>query len=92
MFEHTKPGTTVIPLFRVILTEKKTNFDSILMIQGHLGSQKVNFKVKYDLSTNKATNNCKNSFWTGKFIYGIILMSLRHLQGQNIFYVFLTGE
>ena len=55
-----KLRTSVIPLFYEILTEK-FNFGIILMIQGHLQGQKVNFKVKLlkmSFLTNTIRNKC----------------------------------
>ena len=43
IFQPIKVGTSVIPHFRVILTEKSSY--TILMFQGHSQGQKVNFKV-----------------------------------------------
>ena len=45
IFQQSKLGTSVIPQFYVILT-LLTIFENILIIQGHLQGQKVNFKVK----------------------------------------------
>ena len=44
-FEQMKLGTSVIPHFHVILTKKSIS-EIILIIQGHIQGQKVNFKVK----------------------------------------------
>ena len=45
IFEELKLGTSVIPHFYVILTGQSIS-ETILIIQGHLQGQKVNFKVK----------------------------------------------
>ena len=45
IFFKMKLGTSVIPYFHVILTGQSTS-EIILIIQGHLQGQKVNFKVK----------------------------------------------
>ena len=47
IFQQMKPGTSVIPHFRVILTGQYISFP-IFMIQEHIQghNQKVNFKVK----------------------------------------------
>ena len=45
IFQQMKLGTSVIPLFRVILTRQSIS-EIILIIQGHLQGQKVNFKIK----------------------------------------------
>ena len=45
IFQQMKPGTSVIPHFRVILTGQSISC-IIVMNQGHLQGQKVNFKVK----------------------------------------------
>ena len=45
IFQQMKPGTSVITQFCVILT-LLSSFEIILIIQGHLQGQKVNFKVK----------------------------------------------
>ena len=45
IFQQMKLGTSVIPQFHVILTVLSI-FEIILIIQGHLQSQKVNFKAK----------------------------------------------
>ena len=44
-FQQMKLGTSVIPHFYVILTGQFIS-EIILIIQGHLQGQKVNFKVK----------------------------------------------
>ena len=44
IFQPIKVGTSVIPHFRVIFTEKSI-FSITLMFQGHSQGQKVNFKV-----------------------------------------------
>ena len=41
--QQMKPGTSVIPPFRVILTGQSI---SCIMTQGHFQGQKVNYKVK----------------------------------------------
>ena len=43
--QQIKVGTSVIPLFRLILIGKSI-FYIIFMIQGHLQCQRVNLKVK----------------------------------------------
>ena len=43
--QQMKPGTSVIPHFRVILTGQSISY-IIFIIQGHFRVQKVNFKVK----------------------------------------------
>ena len=43
--QQMKPGTSVIPHFRVILSEKSI-YGIILLIQGHFHSRKVISKVK----------------------------------------------
>ena len=45
IFQQMKLGTSVIPHFRVILNGQSIS-KIILIIQGHLQGQKVNFKVK----------------------------------------------
>ena len=45
IFQQMKPGTSVIPHFRVILSRKSVSI-IICMTQGHLQGQKVNFMVK----------------------------------------------
>ena len=45
IFQQMKLGTSVIPQFYVITTMLPI-FEIILIIQGHLQGQKVNFKVK----------------------------------------------
>ena len=45
IFQQMKLGTSVKPHFHVILTGQSIS-KIILIIQGHLQSQKVNFKVK----------------------------------------------
>ena len=45
IFQQKKLGTNVIPPFHVILTGQSIS-EIILIIQGHLQGQKVNFKVK----------------------------------------------
>ena len=45
IFQQMKLGTSVIPHFHVILTGQSF-YEIIFIIQGHLQSQKVNFKVK----------------------------------------------
>ena len=45
IFRGMKLGTSVISHFYVILTGKSIS-ETILIIQGHLQGQKVNFKVK----------------------------------------------
>ena len=45
IFQQMKPGTSVIPHFRVILTVQSISCISF-MTQGHFQGQKVNFKVK----------------------------------------------
>ena len=45
IFQQMKLGTSVIPDFHVILTEQSI-LENILIIQGHIQSQEVNFKVK----------------------------------------------
>ena len=44
-FQQLKVGTSVIPLFRLILNGKFISY-IIFMIQGQLQCQKVNLKVK----------------------------------------------
>ena len=44
-FSQMKLETSVIPHFQVILTRQSISY-IILMTQGHLQGQKVNFKVK----------------------------------------------
>ena len=44
IFQPIKVGTSVIPHFLVIFTEKSIPY-TILMFQGHSHGQKVNFKV-----------------------------------------------
>ena len=44
IFQPIKVGTSVIPHFLVIFTEKSISY-TILMFQGHSHGQKVNFKV-----------------------------------------------
>ena len=44
IFQPIKVETSVIPHFHVIFTEKFISY-TILMFQGHLQGQKVNFKV-----------------------------------------------
>ena len=44
-FQEMKLGINVIPHFYVILTGQSIS-ETILIIQGHLQGQKVNFKVK----------------------------------------------
>ena len=49
IFRKIKEGTSVIPLFDVILTQEFIPvyfFWLFLKLQGHLQGQKVNFKVK----------------------------------------------
>ena len=43
--QQMKPGTSIIPHFRVILTGQRISC-IILMTQGHLQGQEVYFKVK----------------------------------------------
>ena len=53
-----KLGTSVIPHLHVILTGQSIS-EIILIIQGRLQDQKVDFKVKYEkisILTNKARN------------------------------------
>ena len=45
IFQQIKVGTSVIPLFRLILIGKNISY-IIFMIQGHLQCQKVNLRVK----------------------------------------------
>ena len=45
LFQKMKLGTSVVPHFYVILTGQYIS-EIILIIQGHLQGQKVNFKVK----------------------------------------------
>ena len=45
IFQQMKLGTSVIPPFRVILTGQSIS-EIILIIQGHLQNEKVNFKIK----------------------------------------------
>ena len=46
IFQQMKLGTSVIPHFHMIFDEQSIS-KIILIIQGHLQGQKVNFKVKY---------------------------------------------
>ena len=46
IFQPIKVGTSAIPHFRVISTEKSISY-TILLIQGHSHGQKVNFKVNH---------------------------------------------
>ena len=62
--QQMKPGTSVIPHFRVILTGQSISC-IIFMTQGHFQDQKVNFKVKkakLPFLTNQARNMCNTSF------------------------------
>ena len=45
LFQQMKLGTSVIPHFYIISTGQSIS-EIILIIQGHLQGQKVNFKVK----------------------------------------------
>ena len=45
IFQQIKVGTSVIPLFRLILIGKTISY-IIFMIQGHLQYKRVNLKVK----------------------------------------------
>ena len=45
IFQQIKVGTSVIPLFRLILIGKSISY-IIFMIQGHFQCQRVNLKVK----------------------------------------------
>ena len=74
MFYQINLWTSVIPLFHVIFTGKFIS-GVILMIQGHLEGQEVNFKVKWmkmSFLTNTIRNKCNKSFWCD-FDYGIYL-------------------
>ena len=76
-----KLGTSAIPHFHVILTGKSIS-EIILIIQGHLQSQKVNFKIiqeKISFLTSKASSY---GILTEKSIPNIILGFLGHLQGH----------
>ena len=44
--QQMKPGTSIIPHFRVILTGQPTFCSIIFMTEGHLQDQEVYFKVK----------------------------------------------
>ena len=64
IFQQMKPGTSVIPLFHVILTGQSISC-IILMTQGHFQGQNDNFKVKetkIPFLTNKDRNMCNTSF------------------------------
>ena len=64
IFQQIRLGTSVIPQFNVILTGQSIS-EIILIIQGHLQGQKVNFKVKLakiSFLTSNARNICNISF------------------------------
>ena len=75
-------GTSVIPLFRVILTEISI-YCITFMIQGHFQSQKVHFKAR---SSNRKTRSMTaipdfHEILTGIYIYGIMFVIQGDLQG-----------
>ena len=64
IFQQMKQATSVIPHFHVILSGQSISC-IILMTQGHLQDQKVNFRfkqAKITFSTNKDRNMCNTSF------------------------------
>ena len=74
IFLNNKLRKRVIPLFHGILSRKSIS-GIILMIQGHLQGQEVNFKVKLikmSFLTTTIRNKCNNSFWCD-FDYRIYL-------------------
>ena len=73
IFQEMKLGTSVIPHFHVILTGQSIS-ETILIIQGHLQGQKVNFKAI----------PLFHGILTGKSIYIIILGIQGHLQDRKI--------
>ena len=69
-----KLGTSVIFHFHVILSGQSIS-EIILIIQGHLRGQKVNFKVKYAeilFLTSNARNMC-NTYFSWDFDWKIYL-------------------
>ena len=64
IFRQIKVGTSVIPLFRLILIGKSISY-IIFMIQGHVQCQKVNLKVKESeicFLSNTVKKLCNTSF------------------------------